>query len=153
MDAFIDFLIDAGPAGMFVAAFLAGSILPFSSELVLVGLLGAGADPTGLLVWGTVGNVLGGWLNFFIGRMGRISWITRFTGITAERLESGLRPVRRYGAWMGLLSFVPVVGDLLTVAMGYLRTPRWLSLPAIALGKYARYQFIVSTWVAAVGTT
>ncbi len=150
MDAIVNFLVEAGPAGMFVAAFLAGSILPFSSELVLMGLLGAGADPVALLVCGTAGNVLGGWLNFFIGRMGRIGWITRFTGITAERLERGLKPVRRYGAWMGLLSFVPVAGDLLTVAMGYLRTPPWLSLPAIAIGKYARYQAIVSTWTAAV---
>lgn len=149
MDSVIDFLIEAGPAGMFVAAFLAGSILPFSSELVLVGLLGAGADPIALLVCATAGNVLGGWLNYYIGRLGRQEWISRFTGITPERLERGLKPVRRYGAWMGLLSFVPVVGDLLTVAMGYLRTRPWLSLPAIALGKYARYQAIVSTWTAA----
>ncbi len=152
MDAVIDFLIGAGPAGMFVAAFLAGSILPFSSELVLVGLLGAGADPTALLVCGTAGNVLGGWLNYYIGRLGRLEWISRFTGISPQRLERGLKPVRRYGAWMGLLSFVPVVGDLLTVAMGYLRTQPWLSLPAIALSKYARYQVIVSTWTAAVAT-
>lgn len=150
MDAIAQFLIDAGPAGMFVAAFLAGSFLPFSSEVVMLGLLGAGSDPMGLLLWGTVGNVLGSMLNYGIGTLGREDWITRYAKVSPEKLRRGRVYVRRYGAWIGLLAWVPVLGELFTVAMGYLRTNVWLSLATISIGKYARYQVLVSTWLYAI---
>ena len=63
MDAFIQFLIDFGYWGMLMAAFLAGSFFPFSSEAVMVGLQAAGLDPWGLVVYGTIGNVVGGMFN------------------------------------------------------------------------------------------
>ena len=56
MNDFIQILITYGDFGMFIAAFLAGSFFPFSSEAVMLGLLAAGADPDGLVVWGTAGN-------------------------------------------------------------------------------------------------
>lgn len=151
MQEAVDFLITVGPLGMFVAAFLAGSILPFSSELVLVGLLEAGSDATGLVLWGTAGNVLGGMLNYYIGSLGREEWITQWLKLSPERLERGRRYVRRYGAWLGLLAWAPVVGEMFTVAMGYLRTNLLASIAAITAGKYLRYQLIVSAWLAARG--
>ena len=72
MDAIVDFLIQYGYFGMFLAAFLAASIVPFSSEAVMVGLQVAGLDPVMLLVWGTVGNVGGSMFNYCIGRVGRM---------------------------------------------------------------------------------
>lgn len=149
MQEAVDFLINAGPAGMFVAAFLAGSVLPFSSELVMFGLMEAGSDPISLLIWGTLGNTLGGMVNYFIGTCGREEWITRYAKVAPEKLERGKRQVRRYGAWAGLLAWVPVVGEVLTVAMGYMRTNLLLSLATIATGKYLRYQVVVSAWLAA----
>ncbi len=143
MDAVVSFLVDHGQAGMFVAAFLAGSILPFSSELVMAALQRGGVDPWGLVVWGTLGNTLGGMLNYGIGRLGREEWIERFARVSPERLERGRRWVRRYGAWAGLLSWIPFVGELFTVAMGYLRV-KWLpSVLAILVGKALRYYFVV----------
>lgn len=149
MQEAIDALIQIGPAGMFVAAFLAGSILPFSSELVMLGLIEAGSDPVSLVIWGSVGNTLGGMVNYFIGSCGRKEWITRFAKVAPEKLERGKRQVRRYGAWAGLLAWIPIVGEVFTVAMGYMRTNLLLSIATIAAGKYARYQIIVSTWLAA----
>lgn len=132
-----------GLPGMFVSAFLAGSILPFSSELVMAGLQLAGADPWGLVVWGTLGNTLGGLLNYGIGRLGHEEWITRYAKVSPERLERGRRWVHRYGAWAGLLSWLPVVGELITVAMGYLRVNWATSLLAILVGKGLRYYVVV----------
>lgn len=149
MQAIIDQFVAYGPWGMFAAAFLAGSILPFSSEVVLFGLLAAGSPPWTLLACATVGNVAGGMLNYGIGRLGREDWITRYAKVTPEKLERGKRFVHRYGAWAGLLAVVPVIGDLIIVAMGYLRTALVPSLATITISKYARYQFIVSTWLAA----
>ena len=143
MDALVDILVTYGLPGMFVSAFLAGSILPFSSELVMAGLQLAGADPWGLVVWGTLGNTLGGLLNYGIGRLGREEWITRYAKVSPERLERGRRWVHRYGAWAGLLSWLPVVGELITVAMGYLRVNWATSLLAILVGKGLRYYGVV----------
>ena len=61
MDAFSDILIQYGYTGMFVAAFIAGSVFPFSSEAVMAGLQLAGLEPISLLIWGTAGNVAGRW--------------------------------------------------------------------------------------------
>ena len=71
MDSIIAFLMNWGYMGMAISAFLAASILPFSSEAVMVGLLAAGLDMWALVAWGTVGNVLGSLFNYGIGRMDR----------------------------------------------------------------------------------
>lgn len=149
MENIADLLMSDGPVGMFVAAFLAGSFFPFSSEVVMLGLLEAGVDPSGLLWWGTAGNVLGGVFNYAVGSLGREEWITRYTKVSPEKLERGKRYVRRYGAWAGLLAWVPLLGSLVTVALGYLRTNLPLTLLTVALGKFVRYQVLVSTWLAA----
>lgn len=101
MQEIVDALIQIGPAGMFVAAFLAGSFFPFSSELVMLGLLEAGADATSLLVWGTIGNTLGGLFNYGVGSMGKEEWVTRRLKISPEKLRRGKVYVRHYGAWAG----------------------------------------------------
>lgn len=139
MDAIIPFLIEYGSLGMFIAGFLSGSILPFSSEVVLVALLAGGANVWGLLIWGTIGNSLGSYLNYLIGTLGKEEWITKYAGVSPEKLQRGMKYVRRYGAWAGLLSWVPVIGELITVAMGYLRTKQWASILMIVVGKFLRY--------------
>ncbi len=149
MEAFVEFLVTAGPYGMFLAAFLAGSVLPLSSEAVLLALLAAGGNPTVLLLCATVGNVAGSILNYGIGTLGKEEWITRFTKVSPEKLERGKNYVQRYGAWAGLLSWVPVLGELVTVAMGYMRVNFPLSLLTISISKYVRYQVVVSVFLAA----
>ena len=147
-------LTAAGPMGMFVAAVLAGSVFPFSSEVVMMGLLSAGADPVGVLIWGTVGNVLGSVINYGIGRLGseggrRSQWIVKYAKVSPEKLERGRTYVSKYGAWAGLLAWIPLLGSLVTVAMGFMRTnPLW-SFVTIATGKYLRYQIIVLAWLMA----
>lgn len=139
MDVIIPYLIEYGSLGMFIAGFLSGSILPFSSEVVLVGLLQAGANVWGLLIWGTIGNSLGSYVNYLIGTLGREEWITKYAGVKPDKLHKGMRYVRKYGAWAGLLSWMPVIGELLTVAMGYLRVNQFASIATIVIGKFLRY--------------
>ena len=151
MESFLEALVTCGRAGMFIAAFLAGSVFPLSSEVVLLALLGAGGNPFLLLVCATAGNALGSLFNYGLGRMGREEWITRFAKIPPEKLRRGMYHVRRYGVWAGLVAWIPVAGELITVAMGYLRVNLPLSLLTITVGKYLRYQILVSTWLAAMG--
>lgn len=137
-------MIDHGATGMFLSAFLAGSILPFSSELVLAALVAAGVSPLHLLWCATVGNTLGSCLNYGIGRLGREEWIERWVRVSPERLARGKRYVRRFGFWAGLLSWVPVVGEVTTVALGFLRTNFPLTLLTIFVGKWLRYWIIIA---------
>lgn len=143
MDTFVDFLIQFGLPGMFLAGFLAGSLVPFSSELVMAGLQLAGVDPLPLLLWGTAGNTLGSLFNYGLGRLGRPEWITRFAHVEPQKLERSMHAVTRYGGWMGLLSWVPILGGAITLAMGLLRTGFVLTFINIVVGKLIRYAIVI----------
>ena len=92
------FFIDWGYAGLFLSAFVAGSILPFSSEAVLVVLLRMGLDPVGLLASATLGNTLGGMTCYWIGHLGRREWIGRWLRIDERTLEKASRFLGAAGA-------------------------------------------------------
>ena len=139
MDAFVDFLLTYGYGGMFAAAFLAGSFFPFSSEAVMTGLRLAGLDVWMLVLCASVGNLLGGMFNYGVGRIGKEDWIYGMLRVRPERLEQSERFVHRYGAWMGLLSWLPILGSVITIAMGLLRVDVWKSALTILIGKVARY--------------
>ena len=153
MEQLVEYLISYGSYGMFVAAFLAGSFFPFSSELVMLGLLGIGAAPDELLIWATAGNTLGSLFNYGVGSLGRDEWISRYTKVPPEKLERGKRWVRRYGAWAGLLAWLPLLGSVITVAMGFLRVKLLYAMTAVAIGKYLRYWLLIQAWAAGSSIT
>ena len=146
MDSFITILATHGSVGMFAAAFLAGSFFPFSSEAVMLALLAVGANPTDLLVWGTAGNTLGSVFNYGVGSLWRDEWIERWTKVSPQKLEKGKRWVRSYGVWAGLLAWLPLLGSVITVAMGFLRVKFIYAMINVAIGKYIRYWFILEAY-------
>ena len=140
MDAMVDFLIQYGYWGMFLAAFLAASVFPFSSEAVMVGLQLAGLDPLLLLVWGTIGNVGGSMFNYSIGRLGRMEWVEKYLRVKRESVEKAQHWMERKGAWVGgILCVVPVIGDAISVALGFMRANWLICLISITIGKLVRY--------------
>ncbi len=143
MDFLIELLIDYGYFGMAVAAFLAGSVLPFSSEAVMVGLIAAGLDPWTLVIYASTGNILGGYFNYTIGRMGRIDWIEKYLHVKKEKLDKAERFMKGHGAWMGLLAATPVLGDVITIMLGLMRANLPISFISIALSKAIRYILLV----------
>ena len=143
MDAFIELLTEWGYGGLFIGAILAGSVLPFNSETVMAALYVAGLDPLWLLVWGTLGNFVGSVINHFVGRMGKMEWIERFLRIKREKLERAQRWVGKYGAWMGLLAWIPLLGSAITVALGLMRSNMPLTFTAIFAGKLIRYILVI----------
>ena len=139
----MEFLLSYGYMGMLVAAFLAASILPFSSEAVMVGLQAAGLDPIFLIVYGTIGNVLGSMFNYTIGRMGKMEWIEKYLHVKKEDLDKAHRFMAGRGAWMGLLSVIPVVGDVITVALGLMRANVVIVVISVTISKLLRYVLLV----------
>lgn len=143
MDTFIEFLMQYGYWGMFVAAFIAGSVFPFSSEAVMVGLQLAGLAPLPLFLSGTLGNVGGSMFNYGIGRLGKMEWIEKYLHVKREKVENTRRFMQKWGAWMGVLCFLPVLGSVIAVSLGYMRANPWISLLSITIGKVIRYAALI----------
>jgi membrane protein YqaA with SNARE-associated domain len=130
----------AAYSGLFVAAFAAATILPLQSEAVLVGLLLSGNYPTTLLiVVASAGNVLGAAANWLLGvgveRFKDRPWFP----VSAERLAQAQRWYQRYGKWSLLGSWLPIIGDPLTVIAGVLKEPFWVFLILVTIAKVSRY--------------
>lgn len=143
MDALIDFLISNSYWGMLIAAFLAGSFIPFSSEVVMVALEAMGLDPWQLIIYGTIGNVAGGFFNYGVGRMGRLEWIEKYLHVSRDSLNKAERFMHGHGALMGFFSFIPLLGSAITIVLGLTRANIPLSLISITAGKFLRYVALV----------
>ncbi len=134
-----------GYCGMTVASFLAGSVFPFSSEAVMVSLQLAGLEPWPLFLSATVGNVAGSMFNYWIGTLGRMEWIEKYLHISREKVEKTRRWVDGRGSWIGTLCFLPVIGSVLSVTLGYMRANPYVTLMSITVGKSVRYAILIAS--------
>lgn len=139
----IDFLINYGYWGMLLAAFLAGSFFPFSSEAVMLSLLAAGLKPEPLVIYGTIGNVLGSMFNYCVGRLGRLDWVEKYLHVKKENLDKAQRFMAGHGAWIGFFAFLPVIGSAITICLGFMRANLLISITSITLGKFLRYVILM----------
>jgi membrane protein YqaA with SNARE-associated domain len=126
--------------GLFLIALLSASILPLQSEAVLVGLLLSHNYPVWLLLTvASVGNVLGSLLNWYLGKYLQHFQQRRWFPVKPEQLEKASRWYLKYGKWSLLLSWVPIIGDPLTVIAGVLREPFLPFLLLVTIAKVSRY--------------
>lgn len=143
MEWIVEFLTGYGYVGMLLAAFLAGSFFPFSSEAVMVGLMATGLDPWQLMIYGTIGNVLGSVVNYGVGRMGKLEWIEKYLHVKKADLDKAERFMAGRGAWMGFFAFLPVLGSAITILLGLMRANIVISLVSITIGKLFRYLLLI----------
>lgn len=143
MGSLTDLLISGGYWGMLVAAFLAGSFFPFSSEAVMLALLAARLDAWQLIIFGTIGNVMGSVLNYSVGRMGKLEWIEHYLHVSKESLDRATRFMGGHGAWMGFFSFLPVLGSAISIVLGLMRANIPVTFLSITAGKFLRYVLLV----------
>jgi len=131
--------------GLFSAAFAAATLIPAQSEAVLVGLLLHGKQSvTGLLLVATLGNVSGSLVNWLLGRSIERLRHRRWFPVSDAQLERAQQRYRRYGRLSLLLSWVPIIGDPLTVVAGTLREPLWSFLLLVTLAKGGRYLLLAA---------
>lgn len=112
---------ELGLLGLFLSSFLAATIIPLSSEIVLSGLLLSGIDPISAIVVATSGNWLGGITTYFIGRLGRWELIEKWFKIQRETLEREQAKIDKWGALLAFVTWLPLIGDLLFIALGFYR--------------------------------
>ncbi len=139
---------------LFISALGAASLLPLSSELVLISLLTEYETKhwsvAGLWLVATIGNTLGAGINALLG-----FYLTRFQNktwfpVSKAQLTRAKHWFQRYGQWSLLLSWLPIIGDALTVAAGVFRTKIWLFFVLVTLGKGARYAVIIGIFYGVV---
>lgn len=128
---------------MLVAAFLAGSFFPFSSETVMLALWAAGLDPWPLIIYGSIGNVLGSVFNYAVGRMGRLDWIEKWFHVKKDKLDRAEQFMAGRGALMGFFSFIPILGSAITIVLGFTRANMFISFLSITVGKVLRYWILI----------
>lgn len=131
---------------LFISGFLSATLLPGSSEIILIAMLSQGlAEPLLLVFAATFGNVLGSLVNWLLGK-----YLMRFMGrrwfpVSLAQYDKAKKWFERYGIWSLLLAWLPVVGDPLTLIAGTLGVRLRTFLILVTVGKFARYAFIA--WV------
>jgi len=133
--------------GLFLGNFLAATIVPFSSDALYIAVLAAIKDPLACFIVATTGNWLGSILTYYMGRLGKWKWIEKWFHITHEQVEKRAGQIDRYGTWMALLAWVPIVGDIIALALGFYRASAWKTCILLLVGKAGRFLI----WTAVMG--
>lgn len=132
---------------LFLAAFLAATILPAQSEMGLAFLVNQAPEAVILLVAiASAGNILGALVNWYLGRFANHWRDRRWFPISASQLDKATIWYQRYGKYSLLASWVPFIGDPITLAAGLLRTPFVPFLILVSIAKTARY--LIIAWLA-----
>lgn len=134
-----------GLFGLFLVCLLSATILPFSSEAIVAGAMALGYERWVIVIVATLGNTAGGMVSFYMGWLCKWEWLEKWFKIKREKIERFRSHIEKYGVWAALLTWLPIVGDPLAIAMGFMRlNPLWTCL-IMFVGKLLRY--IVSAYL------
>jgi membrane protein YqaA with SNARE-associated domain len=136
------FLAEYSCWGLFFSSFLAATILPLSSEVVLAILLANGLNPYAAVSVATLGNLLGSVTNYGLGILGNRMLLNRYIKRSDREIKAALDRFKKFGAASLLFAWVPVIGDPLTMAAGLIRVNFLLFLLLVFTGKFLRYVMI-----------
>jgi len=139
----LDGFVEYGYIGLFLAAFLAATILPFGSEFVFISLIALGFDSWTCVIIASVGNWLGGMTNYYLGRLGKIEWIEKYLKVDKGKIDRMQQWLKKKGAFMAFFSFMPVVGDLIALALGFMKSNIYIVNISMFFGKFIRYVLIM----------
>ena len=128
---------------LFTISFLAATILPLSSELMLAGLIAtSNYDNLLLLIVASFGNVLGSVVNWILGFYSRNFTTKKWFPFKGRQIESSSKWFDKFGKWSLLCAWVPIIGDPLTLAAGLLRVKFIEFVILVTIGKFSRYFLI-----------
>lgn len=134
-------LTELGYFGLFLASFLAATVVPFSSEVVFSAMVFGGLDSWTCVLVATLGNWLGGMTCYYLGFLGKMEWVEKYMKIKKEKIDRFMAKLHKYGDWFAFFSFLPGIGDIIAVASGFFRCNVWIVAASMLLGKFVRYVF------------
>ena len=136
--------MEHGLLGLFIVCFLAATILPFSSELVLAAMANGDASFASLLIAASLGNWLGGMSSYALGWFGRSRSLEQWIERSPEKRGRWFAWTQRQGHWVALLCWLPVVGDLIAIALGLSRSKVIPVAAFMLIGKAIRYVVVLA---------
>ena len=113
--------LELGLLGLFISSFIAATIIPFSSELVLSFLLANQYPLEMCLFTATLGNWLGGISSYGLGRLGEWTYIKYFTGLDKTKIKKVREKVNKWKSPLAFFCWLPLVGDIFAVGLGFYR--------------------------------
>ena len=135
----LNFLQSYGIWGLFLGSFLAATVVPFSSDALYAAILALTKNPVGCLIFATLGNWLGGLTSYIIGWFGKWEWIEKWFHISHVKIARQHFRINRYGAYLALFSWVPFIGDIFAIALGFFRIAPFKSAIFMLIGKFVRF--------------
>ncbi len=135
----MEFLQELGYIGLFLGCFLAATFIPFSAEILVIGALVAGCNPLTTFIVSTLGNSLGSLTSYGLGYLGKWEWIEKWLHVSREKLEKQKGKIDRYGPLLAFLCWLPFIGDIFAVGLGFYRLDFVKCVTFIFLGKAARF--------------
>jgi membrane protein YqaA with SNARE-associated domain len=139
----MEFFLQLGYFGLFCGSFLAATILPFSSEILVTGMLLAGANPLWVIGFATLGNWLGSVSTYGLGWLGKLQWIEKIFKVSHEKLLKQQHLIHKFGSWLSLAVWLPLIGDLFALALGFYKASPRKCIPFMLVGKTVRFLTII----------
>ena len=135
----MEFLTEWGFFGLFISSFLSATLIPLSSEFVLSFMILNGFDIYLTILIATIGNWLGGLSSYLIGRLGKWTIIEKYFGVDKKKVFNFKIKVDRWGSVLAFFSWLPIIGDVIAVSLGFFRTNFILVSVWMLFGKILRY--------------
>lgn len=137
----MEFLESLGYIGLFLGSFMAATVVPFSSDILFVGVLLAGGNPLISFIAATTGNWLGGLTSYGVGYLGKWEWIEKWFRVKEESLVKQKAKIEKYGSLIAFFSWMPFLGDVLAVGLGFYKVNFTKCAIYMLLGKAVRFAF------------
>jgi len=135
----MEYFLTWGYLGLFLGSFLAATILPFSSEILVTGMLIAGGSPVNILIVASTGNWLGSLSTYGIGWLGKWGWIEKWFKISREKIERQQAKIAKYGSLLAFFVWIPVVGDVFALGLGFYKINFTKCCIFMLIGKLLRF--------------
>ena len=135
----MDWLQNLGLLGLFIGNFLAASIVPFSSDALYIAAVLASDNIAACFIVATLGNWLGSVLTYWMGRLLKWEWIEKWFRVKREKIEKQKEKIDKYGVWMALIVWIPFIGDVIAIALGFYKTSPVPTMILLLIGKAARF--------------
>ena len=139
----MNLLLNWGYYGLSIGSFLAATIVPLSPNIFVFGMLCAGMKPFWVFVVATCGNWLGSLTTYYLGWLGKWKWIERWFKITPEKLAKQQTKISKYGSLLAFLVWIPIVGDIFALALGFYKVNPLHCTIFILIGKTCRFIFFI----------
>lgn len=135
--------VEYGYLGLFIVSFLAATVIPLSSDVVLGTMLLGDFNVLILFISASLGNWLGGMTSYYIGYLGKWKWIEKYFRVSRSKIESMNNNIQKYGSILAFFTWVPIIGDPVAIALGFFRTNVVATFFWMLIGKTLRYLVII----------